>query len=105
MRMKISKSNFSEWYNEVLEACQVIDIRYPVKGMPVYKPWGFKALRNCFRMLEGLLDRSGHEEVMFPLLVPDDQFGKEAAHIKGFGSEVLWVTQGGEEQLERRLAS
>ncbi len=102
--MKIFKSNFSDWYNEVLEACQIIDIRYPVKGMPVYRPWGFKALRNCFRLLEGMLDRSGHEQVQFPLLVPDDQFGKEADHIKGFGDEVLWVTHGGKEELERKLA-
>jgi prolyl-tRNA synthetase len=102
--MKISKSNFSEWYNEVLEACEIVDIRYPVKGMPVYKPWGFKALRSCFRILETMLDKTGHRETMFPMLVPDDQFGKESDHIKGFGEEVLWVTHGGSQPLERKLA-
>jgi prolyl-tRNA synthetase len=102
--MKIPKSNFSEWYNEVLEACNIIDIRYPVKGMPVYMPWGFKIMKKCFEQLEKLLDESGHDQMYFPILVPDDQFGKEAEHIKGFGDNVLWVTHGGEELLERKLA-
>ena len=102
--MKIPKSNFSEWYNEVLEACDIIDIRYPVKGMPVYRPWGFGIMKRCFEQLERLLDESGHEQAYFPILVPDDQFGKEAEHIKGFGGDVLWVTHGGNEPLERKLA-
>jgi len=102
--MKLPKSNFSEWYNEVLEACDVLDIRYPVKGMPVYKPWGFKIMRRCFEQLEHLLDASGHDESHFPLLVPEDVFGKEGKHIKGFGDDVLWVTHGGLQPLDRKLA-
>ncbi|VVC04845.1 Proline--tRNA ligase [Candidatus Burarchaeum australiense] len=102
--MKIPKSNFSEWYNEVIDACDIVDIRYQVKGMPVYKPWGFKIMRLCFSQLEGMLNSTGHDQTYFPLLVPEDQFGKEAEHIKGFGGDVLWVTHGGEEKLERKLA-
>ena len=102
--MKIPKSNFSDWYNEVLDAGDIVDIRYPVKGMPVYKPWGFRIMRRCFERLEELLNASGHEESYFPLLVPEDQFTKEAKHIKGFGNDVLWATHGGEEELERKLA-
>ncbi|MFH1285478.1 MAG: proline--tRNA ligase [Candidatus Micrarchaeota archaeon] len=102
--MKLDKKNFSEWYNTVLADCDIVDLRYPVKGMPVYKAWGFKTLRKCFELLERALNESGHEEMLFPILVPEDVFGKEAEHIRGFGGEVLWVTHGGEQKLERNLA-
>ncbi len=46
---------------------------------------------------------TGHKEVCFPLLVPESLFQKEADHIKGFGSEVFWVTHAGERELEERL--
>jgi prolyl-tRNA synthetase len=101
---KPKKADFSEWYNYMLEAQDIIDLRYPVKGMPVYRGWGFGVLRNCFRMLEDALDAAGHQQMLFPLLVPDDLFEKEAEHIKGFGAEVFWVTHGGSELLERKLA-
>lgn len=102
--MQVDKDNFSEWFSEIVEKCDVVDLRFPVKGMPVYKGWGFTALRNCFKLLEKLLNDSGHEEMLFPLLVPEDLFGKEADHIKGFGTEVMWATEAGGEQLERKLA-
>lgn len=102
--MKFDKSNFSEWFGKVLEEADVIDLRYPVKGMPIYKAWGFSILRNCFKMLEAELNASGHQEMLFPLLIPEDQFAREADHIKGFGNEVLWATHSGLEKMDRKLA-
>ena len=102
--MEFDKGNFSEWFSKVLELQDIIDLRYPVKGMPVYKGWGFKLLRNSFEILERLLDESGHQRMLFPLLIPEDQFDKEAEHIKGFKDEVLWATHGGLKKLERNLA-
>ncbi|VVB65358.1 Proline--tRNA ligase [Candidatus Gugararchaeum adminiculabundum] len=102
--MNIPKSNFSDWYNEVIYSAGIVDIRYPVKGMPIYTSWGFGAIRKSFAILEELLEQTGHGQMLFPLLVPEDLFGAEGEHIKGFGGEVLWVTQGGNETLERKLA-
>ena len=28
-----TKSNFSEWYNELLLMAEIMDVRYPVKGL------------------------------------------------------------------------
>jgi prolyl-tRNA synthetase len=42
--------------------------------------------------------------VQFPLLIPETLFQKEADHIKGFGGQVYWVTQGGHEKLDVKLA-
>jgi len=102
--VELDKSNFSEWFSQVIEQADVIDIRYPVKGMPIYKGWGYAALRACFDLLEGLLNSSGHQQMLFPLLIPEDQFGKEAEHIKGFADEVMWATHAGLERMERKLA-
>ncbi len=102
--MKFDKSNFSEWFGKVLEEADVIDLRYPVKGMPIYKGWGFAILRNCFQILEKKLDETGHQQMLFPLLIPEDQFAREADHIKGFEAEVLWATHSGLEKMERKLA-
>ncbi|MBI5158623.1 proline--tRNA ligase [Candidatus Micrarchaeota archaeon] len=102
--MKFDKNNFSEWFGKVLEEADVIDLRYPVKGMPIYKAWGFSILRNCFKMLEGELNASSHQEMLFPLLIPEDQFAREGEHIKGFEAEVLWATHSGLEKMDRKLA-
>ena len=40
----------------------------------------------------------------FPLLIPESLIAREAAHIEGFAPEVAWVTHGGGEVLEERLA-
>ncbi|MEM4389133.1 MAG: proline--tRNA ligase [Candidatus Micrarchaeia archaeon] len=102
--MELDKSNFSEWFSQVIEQADITDIRYPVKGMPIYKAWGYAALRACFDLLEKLLNASGHQQMLFPLLIPEEQFGKEAEHIAGFADEVMWATHAGLERMERKLA-
>ena len=36
-----AKENFSEWYNELLRTAEIMDVRYPVKGLYVWHPFGF----------------------------------------------------------------
>ncbi|MRR29305.1 proline--tRNA ligase, partial [bacterium] len=45
-----------------------------------------------------------HQETQFPLMIPENEFMKEAQHIKGFEDEVYWVTHGGTAPLEVKLA-
>ena len=96
--------NFSEWYSEILERAEIYDVRYPIKGCGVYLPYGFKIRRYTFDILRRLLEERGHEEVLFPLLIPEDLLAKEGKHIKGFEDEVFWVTHGGKKPLEVKLA-
>jgi prolyl-tRNA synthetase len=97
------KENFSEWYHELLKAGEIIDVRYPVKGMCVWYPFGFALRRNVYDLMRELLDPD-HQETQFPLLIPETEFMKEAEHIKGFEDEVYWVTHGGTSPLEIKLA-
>jgi len=98
-----SKENFSEWYHELLKAGELIDVRYPVKGMSVWYPFGFALKRNVYDLIRELLDPD-HQETQFPLLIPETEFMKEAEHIKGFEDEVYWVTHGGTSPLDIKLA-
>jgi len=101
--MSGKEENFSEWYNEILQSAEIMDVRYPVKGLYVWFPFGFSLRRRVYDFLRLLLDRD-HQETLFPLLVPEQEFMKEAEHIKGFENEVYWVTKGGMNELDVPLA-
>jgi prolyl-tRNA synthetase len=96
-------SNFNEWYNDIVEKANLSDKRYPIKGMNVWTPYGWKIMRNVDTFIRKELDDTGHDEVYFPLLIPETEFKKEKDHIKGFDSEVYWVTHAGLNELDVRL--
>jgi prolyl-tRNA synthetase len=97
------KGDFSGWYHEILWRAEIMDVRYPVKGLYVWYPFGFALRKQVYGLLRSLLDRD-HEEALFPLLIPEQEFMKEAEHIKGFENEVYWVTHGGTTPLDVKLA-
>ena len=97
------KENFSEWYNELLMMAQVMDVRYPIKGVYVWYPFGFSIRKKVYNMLRALMDVD-HQETQFPMLIPKPELLKESEHIKGFEDEVYWVTHGGLSPLEIPLA-
>ena len=98
-----SKDDFSEWYNGLLSLAEIMDVRYPVKGLYVWFPFGFKIRTKVYSIMRELLDKD-HQEALFPLLIPENEFMKEAEHIKGFEEEVYWVTHGGTSPLDVKLA-
>jgi prolyl-tRNA synthetase len=96
-----SKSEaFMDWYLAVVEAANLSDKRYPVKGMNVWTPYGFRARRNLDDVLIRAIERTGSVPVEFPTLIPQTEFQKEKDHIKGFDAQVYWVTRGGETTLD-----
>ena len=97
------KEDFSAWYNDLLWRAEIMDVRYPVKGLYVWFPYGFALRKYVYQRLRDILDRD-HQETLFPLLIPEQEFMKEAEHIKGFEEEVYWVTHGGTTPLEVKLA-
>jgi prolyl-tRNA synthetase len=97
------KHQFSEWYNDILWRAEIMDVRYPVKGIYVWYPYGFAFRKHVYQRLRDLLDRD-HQEALFPLLIPEQEFMREAEHIKGFEDEVYWVTHGGTTPLDVKLA-
>ncbi|HSO26198.1 MAG TPA: proline--tRNA ligase [Methanobacteriaceae archaeon] len=96
-------TDFSEWFHNILEEAEILDSRYPIKGMHVWLPNGFKIRKNTLNILKDILDKE-HEEVLFPLLIPEDELAKEAIHVIGFEEEVYWITHGGLTELNKKMA-
>ena len=100
---KVKKTDdFNEWYNEIVELADLCDKRYPIKGMNVWRPYGWQLMNYVDQLIREEMFKTNHKEVCFPLLIPESSFKKEEEHIEGFGSEVFWVTHAGLNKLEER---
>ncbi|MFP4119150.1 MAG: proline--tRNA ligase [Candidatus Woesearchaeota archaeon] len=96
--------DFSEWFTQLMKKAELADIRYNIKGLPVYMPWAVRSMRKIIRMWEAEFERLGHEPLLMPLLIPEENFHKEAAHVEGFTPEVFWVTGAGDKTFDTRFA-
>jgi prolyl-tRNA synthetase len=97
------RDDFDRWYVDVVLRAQLADYA-PVRGCMVIRPYGFALWENTQRALDDMIKRTGHENMYFPLFIPESYLRKEAEHVEGFAPEVAWVTEGGGKQLEERLA-
>ncbi|MEM3980305.1 MAG: proline--tRNA ligase, partial [Ignisphaera sp.] len=96
--------NFSEWFDWIITSAEIYDYgRYPLKGMGIWLPYGFKIRYHVVELIRKLLDSANHEEILMPILIPETIFRKESEHVRGFEGEVLWVTHGGKEELDVKL--
>ena len=97
------EENFSEWYNQVVLKAELADYS-PVKGCMVIRPHGYRIWELIQSFLDTRIKETGHQNVYFPLFIPEHFFEREAEHVKGFSPEVAWVTHGGDTPLEEKLA-
>ncbi len=95
--------DFSRWYTEIIQKAELADYA-PVKGMMVIRPPGYALWENIQQLFDKRIKESGHSNAYFPLLIPESYLQKEAEHLEGFAPECAWVTHGGQEELEERLA-
>lgn len=95
--------DISKWYTDVVLKARLADYS-PVKGCMIIRPYGFALWENIQRILDAEFKRLGHQNAYFPMFIPESFLMKEAEHVEGFAPEVAWVTQGGKEPLEERLA-
>ena len=116
------KADFNAWYPAIVEIAELVDKRYPIKGMDVWRPYGWKAMRCIDALTHSEMERTDHEEVCFPLLIPEDLLEKENRLVSllkrareegvdpselrveeeeaGFKKEVYWVKHAGENELD-----
>lgn len=95
--------NFSQWYTDVVVQTDLMDYT-PVRGCMAMKPYGNRIWELIQHALDTRFKDTGHENVAMPMLIPESLLLKEAEHVEGFAPEVAWVTQGGNEVLQERLA-
>lgn len=101
--LKKKNENFSEWFDDVLQRAELVDIRYNVKGFIVYRPNIMFIIKRVYEIIENLLIEKGHKPALFPIVIPISNFKKESEHIKGFEKEVFKINEAGGKELEEEL--
>jgi prolyl-tRNA synthetase len=97
------EKNFSQWYVDVVRKAELADYT-TIKGCMVIRPYGYGLWENMQAGLDRRIKETGHKNAYFPLFIPESLLKKEAEHVEGFAPEVAWVTHGGSQKLEERLA-
>ncbi|HNS50585.1 MAG TPA: proline--tRNA ligase [Anaerolineae bacterium] len=94
--------DYSAWYNEVVQRAELADYA-PVRGCMVVRPYGTALWESIQSGLDRRFKETGHENAMFPLLIPESFMRREREHVEGFAPELAVVTIGGGKQLEEPL--
>ena len=95
--------DFAQWYTDICTKAELVEYS-SVKGFVVLRPYGYAIWENIQKNLDARFKATGHENVAMPVLIPESLLKKEGELVAGFAPEVAWITHGGSEQLEERLA-
>ena len=95
--------DFAQWYTDICRKAELVEYA-SVKGFTILRPYGYAIWENMQRILDGEFKKTGHVNVAMPVLIPESLLKKEGELVQGFAPEVAWVTHGGSEELEERLA-
>ncbi len=95
--------DFAQWYTDICLKAELVEYA-SVKGFTILRPYGYAIWENMQRIMDAEFKKTGHENVAMPVLIPESLLQKEGELVNGFAPEVAWVTMGGSEQLEERLA-
>jgi len=92
--------DFAAWYQDVVLQGDMAEPAEIVKGCMVIRPNGYAVWEGLQRELDARFKATGHENVYFPLLIPQSFLQKEAEHVEGFAPELAVVTIAGGKKLE-----
>ncbi len=102
---KITSRNedFASWYTDVVKATHLAEYSN-VKGFIIFEPNGYAIWEKIQSVMDGMFKELGHQNVYLPVMIPENLLKKEGELVEGFAPEVAWVTSGGSNNLEERLA-
>jgi prolyl-tRNA synthetase len=92
--------DFASWYQDVVLQGDMAEPAEIVKGCMVIKANGYAVWELLQRELDDRFKATGHQNMYFPLLIPQSFMHKEAEHVEGFSPELAVVTMAGGKQLE-----
>ena len=96
-------TDFSEWYTEVVLKAGMAEYS-PIKGCMIIREHAYAIWEKIQEIFNKNIKATGHNNVYFPMFIPEGFLKKEAEHFEGFIPEVAWITQGGDTPLEEKLA-
>ena len=94
------QQDFAAWYQDVTLHGDMAEPAEIVKGCMVIKANGYAVWERLQRELDDRFKAHGHENMYFPLLIPQSFLQKEAEHVQGFAPELAVVTIAGGKQLD-----
>jgi prolyl-tRNA synthetase len=92
-----------EWYAEVVRKAGLADYA-PMGGFIVTRPRGYALWEAVQDHLDDWFKQTGVQNAYFPMFIPEEYLEREKDVVEGFDPEVAWVTHGGYEELDERLA-
>ena len=97
------EEDFAKWYTDICLKAELVDYS-SVKGFTILRPYGYAIWENIQKLVDAELKRTNHVTVAMPVLIPENLLKKEGELVEGFAPEAAWVTMGGSEKLEERMA-
>ena len=97
------EEDFAKWYTDICLKAELVDYS-SVKGFTILRPYGYAIWENIQKLVDAELKRTNHVNVAMPVLIPESLLKKEGELVEGFAPEAAWVTMGGSEKLEERMA-
>jgi prolyl-tRNA synthetase len=92
--------DFASWYQDVVLQGDMAEPAEIVKGCMVIKANGYAVWEMMQREFDDRFKATEHQNVYFPLLIPQSFLRKEAEHVEGFSPELAVVTIAGGKELE-----
>ncbi len=104
MALPTQADDFPAWYQEVVRGADLAENSL-ARGTMVIKPYGYaiwEAIRDALDWRFKHTDPP-HENVYFPLFIPQRLLEREKEHVEGFAPELAVVTHAGGEELGEPL--
>lgn len=97
------EDDLSEWYQQVITKGEMLEFT-DVPGCYIYEPGSYGIYERIQDFFNARIRKMGVRNCYFPLFISEANLQREKDHIEGFAAEVAWVTEGGKNKLEKKLA-
>ncbi|THX88804.1 prolyl-tRNA synthetase [Aureobasidium pullulans] len=97
------EDDLSEWYQQVITKGEMLEFT-DVPGCYIYEPGSYGIYERIQDFFNQRIRKMGVRNCYFPLFISEANLQREKDHIEGFAAEVAWVTHGGKNKLEKKLA-
>ncbi|KAK5117349.1 hypothetical protein LTR62_005966 [Meristemomyces frigidus] len=95
--------DLSEWYQQTIIKGDLLEFT-DIPGCYIYQPGSYRIWEFIQEFFNKRIRKMGVKNCYFPLFISEANLQREKDHIEGFAAEVAWVTEGGKNKLEKRLA-
>ncbi|MFN8016014.1 MAG: proline--tRNA ligase [Acidimicrobiia bacterium] len=102
MALPKQSEDFPSWYQAIIRDAELAENGL-ARGSMVIRPWGYAIWEFLQRAVDERIKATGHENLYFPALIPQNLLSKEEETLEGFAPEVIVATHSGGKELEDAL--